>query len=335
VPPSPRISTCGCAARPRRRCPECAEPLFFACSAACLERHGRERHADTAELTAQRRAVRAVAALNANAVSPWEAYTDHRNRLSRLCCAVQRGQGLCVLGAGNCEDLDLPLLVREFGEVHLVDLDGEALARGVARLSESQRLRVVTHAGLDLTGLLHRIDQLAEGVPGDAALADLGTTAAAALARTIGRTFDVVLSDCIVSQLPMPFRDALLLDRDEWQRLQIALDRTHFTTMAALTRPGGAGVIACDVLSSQDEPALLQYASPATWDALGAALAQRIGHGDLALDPSPPQLLALLQSPDLARLIERPRLTEPWTWNLGDGLQLVCAILWTRIDPSA
>jgi hypothetical protein len=333
MPPAPQITTCGCAARPRRRCPDCREPLFFACSPACLERHARARHPEGAELTAQRRAVRDVAALNANAASLWEVYADHRNRLSRLCSAVQRGDGLCVLGAGNCEDLDLPLLVREFGEVHLVDLDGEALARGVERLSESQRLRVVTHAGLDLTGMLHRIDQLADGVPGDAALADLGATAAAALARTIGRTFDVVLSDCLVSQLPMPFRDALLLDGDEWQRLLIALDRTHFATMAALARPGGTGVIACDVLSSHEQPGLLQYASPATWDALGTALAQQIGRGELALDPNPSQLLALLQSPDLARLIERPRLTEPWTWNLGDGVQLVCAILWSRIDP--
>ncbi len=305
--------------------------MFFACSTACLVEHQRKVHPDVEADTSRGHAVRAVAGLNAT-TSPFEAYRTHRDRLARLCRAVQRGAGLCVLGAGNGDTLDLPLLVREFGEVHLVDIDGAALERAAARVEERVRAHLHTRADMDLGGLLDRIDELAVSVPDPPALADLARQAAERVSDAIARTFDVVVSDCVLSQLPFPFRDALLLTADEWSRLQPAVFGAHLRAMAGLVRPGGTGLLVCDVLSSQDEPALLRYASPDSWSALGTELAQKIGHGALTLDPDPAQLLGLLSAPALSSLVDRPRLTEPWTWDLGDGLQLVCAILWNRPD---
>ena len=51
-----------------------------------------------------------------------QAYREHRRRVSALARSLQRGQGLCVLGAGNCDDVELLELVEAFGNVHLVDL---------------------------------------------------------------------------------------------------------------------------------------------------------------------------------------------------------------------
>ncbi len=53
-------------------------------------------------------------------------------RITALACALQRGPGLCVLGAGSSEDLGLPELVEAFGAVHLVDIGDpkQAIAAG-------------------------------------------------------------------------------------------------------------------------------------------------------------------------------------------------------------
>ena len=55
----------------------------------------------------------------------WPHFASHRDWIERLLVADGLGGGgrLCVLGAGNCNDLDLPALAEAFDEIHLVDLD--------------------------------------------------------------------------------------------------------------------------------------------------------------------------------------------------------------------
>jgi len=65
----------------------------------------------------------------------WTAYANHRRTVTGH-LAVGRAPGcdrLCVLGAGNANDLELPILAVMCREVHLVDLDADALALGIAR----------------------------------------------------------------------------------------------------------------------------------------------------------------------------------------------------------
>src|SRR6185295_19591792 len=72
---------------------------------------------------------------NASSAAAWESYTSQRQRMTELFTGAGHSPAgrLCVLGAGNCNDLDLPALLGAYREVHLVDLDEEALNRGVAR----------------------------------------------------------------------------------------------------------------------------------------------------------------------------------------------------------
>jgi hypothetical protein len=278
------------------------------------------------------RAQERQAAIN-RARQGWELYQPHRERLVRLLGAVQRSEGLCVLGAGNCDDLDLPGLCREFGEVHLVDLDGAALEGALARLPESARGRIVTHAGLDLSGTIARLDRWGDGFPDQGELAAMAGQLAEALAARVGRTFDVVLSACLLSQLRLPAQETLLLGLPEWQRLFEAIDRAHLATVAALTRPGGTGVLALDLTSSLKLPELTAFTSPATWDGLAAVANQAIASRRIALSVDPAQLLGLLGQADLATSVERARLSEPWVWDTGGGvLALVQALLFTRVD---
>jgi hypothetical protein len=334
-----RTRRCGCAGSPRRRCDLCdpERQVFLACSAACVDRHRREVHGPAGADDTPARVQRSQEALNRARPDPdADRYRPHRDRLGRLLRAVQRGPGLCVLGAGNCDDLDLPGLVREFGEVHLCDLDGQALAGAVARVTGPARERITTQGGLDLSGAVALIDRWGDHFPDDRELAAFASATAATLGQAIGRTFDVVLSACLLSQLYVPLRESLILGLDDWQRLFSAIERAHLGTVATLTRPGGTGVLALDVTTSRKLPELAAFSSdPATWDGLGPAADQAIARRGVTLDPDPRRLLQHLGEPGAVplppgRTVERARLTEPWVWQTGESLSaLVYALVFS------
>jgi hypothetical protein len=319
---------------PRRRCELCDpdRSVYVACSAACVDQHRRAEHAEGLQ-AAKNTSVHVreqAAALNRARVGA-EVYQHHRARLLRLVRAVQRGEGICVLGAGNCDDLDLPALVRDFGQVHLVDIDGEALAQAIARAPEAIRGRITARGDVDLSGTIAQIDRWGDSFPSDAQLGQFAADASAHLAASIGGSYDVVLSASLLSQLYLPVRETLLVGMADWQKLFLAIECVHLGTVAALTRPGGTGVLALDVAASHKLPELLQFAQPETWEGLGAAMTAAITARAVPLSPDPQRLLALLAEPPLATLVDRPRLTEPWVWNIGSGVQaLVYGLLFTR-----
>ncbi|MGA2501139.1 MAG: hypothetical protein ABSH20_25660, partial [Tepidisphaeraceae bacterium] len=95
-------------------------------------------------------------------------FASHRQRIEALLRRGPKGGRLCVLGAGNCNDLDLPELAGHFGEIHLVDLD-EAAARGATKLLGLTN--VVVHAPVDITGIAAIISTWGMPRPTDAAIA--------------------------------------------------------------------------------------------------------------------------------------------------------------------
>jgi hypothetical protein len=286
-----------------------------------MARHWRRRHGEVAEAVGVR-ARRALAAHNSAGPRNWETFAGHRDRLTRLLRAAQRGEGLCVLGAGNGDDLDLVALVREFGEVHLVDLDGQALRRARARVPEAVARRLVLHGDVDLTGLLDGVERWGED---DAALAELAAEAASLLAARLGRTFDVVLSSCVLSQLCTPFLRVLARRPAEWVTLMRAVGRTHFELAARLTRPGGTAVVLGD---SYYAPASAPAATP-TWDQLDPQAVLAMQSGIMRLR-DPRFLAELVAGPPVRHLLTSARLSDPWLWHVEDALMLVYAVILQR-----
>ena len=88
--------------------------------------------------------------MNASTAGSRAWFASHRQRIEALLRRSPKGGRLCVLGAGNCNDLDLPELADHFGEIHLVDLD-ETAARGATH--GLGLTNVVVHAPLDITGV--------------------------------------------------------------------------------------------------------------------------------------------------------------------------------------
>src|ERR1043166_2958493 len=78
----------------------------------------------------------------------WDRCAAHRRKLHALIAAANSppGSRLCVLGAGNCNDIDLRLLERGFAEIHLVDLDRDAIESGIARRQLTGSTRIFVHA---------------------------------------------------------------------------------------------------------------------------------------------------------------------------------------------
>lgn len=269
----------------------------------------------------------------------WELYAPHRQRVTELLLgrrftdAAAQGDGLSashlgILGAGNCNDLDLPQLLTGFREVHLVDLDGEALSAGVAaqHLTADARLRL--HPGVDVTGLSNRLSDWTCGRPPRAADVDAVLAAAAGEADLpLGGPFDAVASVCLLSQLLEAVKLALGETHSGYLPLVQAVRGQHLRQAIQLCRPGGRLVIVTDFVSSdtcRDLATVTEAQLPALAEQL--VLAQNFFTG---LNPF---LLRQLFASDpwLAPRVAQPQLSKPWRWHFPARIYAVCAITATR-----
>jgi len=215
---------------------------------------------------------------------------------------------LCVLGAGACNDLDLARLAADdaFGEIHLVDLDGPALARAVARQEAPVRARLRRHGDLDLSGLSARRLSRWRRAPPDAA--ELDAAAGAALDGILARLpgpFDVVVSACMLTQMGLALREALGDRSPALEPARLALLRAHLSTLASLTDAGGAILFATDLVSSTTYP--LDELPP---DAdLAAVLRDVVARGVGYYTANPELVAALLAE------VGTPEMLPPWLWT--------------------
>jgi hypothetical protein len=249
----------------------------------------------------------------------WQRYAPHRHRLMQLVEEAGTGGKLAIFGAGNASDLELAWLVERFDEVHLIDLDGQALTRARVRHAVKHPERLVLHPDVDLSGFLGQLDAWGEVFPEPGALGAAAVAAAGKLVRELG-AFDVTLSTCVLSQLGLPFRRAWVTSRTAWTHLSSAIMGVHLATLAGSTRR--AGILVCDVATTQRVPELDRFRDGSGAE-LAAFVAEQVERGGLALNPDPRSLLAWLEAPGLRGLVAAPRVVEPWLWDLGEVRQLV------------
>ena len=269
----------------------------------------------------------------------WELYAGHRQRVTELLLgrrfvdASALGGGLsaprlCVLGAGNCNDLDLPQLSTGFREVHLVDLDGEALSAGVAAQELAADARLRLHAGIDVTGLSSCLSDWTCDRPPCAAAADAVLAAAAAEADLpLDGPFDVVASVCLLSQLLEAVKLALGETHSHYLPLVQAVRGRHLRQAVQLCRPGGRLVIVTDFVSSDTCRELATVA-----EAQLPALAEQLVLAQNFFTGLNPFLLRQLFASDpwLAPRVAQPQLSKPWRWHFPTRVYAVCALTATR-----
>jgi hypothetical protein len=325
------VDTCGHDVPPRRVCDICKTTryAFVACSSRCLRTHQAAAHDPALSTDTVTRAQRALAERTRRSIDVWDLYAPHRERVMALMPAEPAGGTLCVLGAGKCDDLDLPRLAERFSEIHLVDLDGEAMERARDRQPARVRDAIVLHPNVDLSGLLTRLDEWGDAFPDDQTLHQVVFGAAHTVVDALGGPFGVTFSTCVMSQLMVPFQNAWTTSGETWSKLFAATAAVHVGILAHATAPRGDACLVFDVLSSDNAPALTALRGrPA--EEIQAAVDAGARSGAMRLEPDPRDMFAQIRHSGVAAPEPFPRLTGPWLWDTSSALQLVYAISFRR-----
>ena len=260
---------------------------------------------------------------NAESRDQWEGFAEHRRVVSSLLAAVGRGR-LCVLGAGNGNDLDLGSLLSSYREVHLVDLDAESLARGVERQGVAGRPGLVRHGNVDVTAMLDAMARWSPlGPVGEAELEALVDWPSSRVTLALPGPFDSVASTCLLSQLIGNARHAIGEAHPQFDRVIRSIRLGHLRLLARLVRPGGRVVLITDVASSDWCPGLAEVPES---DLPGLVPRLASEHG-LIRGVNPAELLAIFRrDPILSTRLGEVEVTPPWRWRLHARVYLVCAI---------
>jgi hypothetical protein len=264
---------------------------------------------------------------NQATLARWDSFSEHRLRVTALALEAP-GQTLAVLGAGNCNDLDLLALAARFREIHLVDLDEEALRRAFDRQPDEVKRRLVLHAPVDLSGAFDRLAAFKSKPASPTEQARLPAAAVEKILQALPGPFDVVLSACMLSQLMHSCYVALGLQHPQLHLMAAALGLSHLRSLAALVAPGGTGLIVTDTISSET------YALEELWgDRPPLQLLDELDRGNRTLTGTAPSFLRriLREDAEIAPLVTPPRLVEPWLWRFTEEMTfLVYALAFRR-----
>jgi len=254
---------------------------------------------------------------NLSALPHFESFAEHRRRLTALAEAAApplSAGTLCVLGAGNCFDLELGALARCYHTVHLVDVDAAALERALARQDPETRGRLVLHAPVDLSGLLDCIDRWSRFQVTPEELMNHAQATARQLRERVGGPFDVVLSACMLSQMQLSVLNVLTEKHRLFQAVRWTLNLTHLRTLAALTRPSGRALFVTDASSG-----LLHALDALAPDTDFVALVGELARAKKIFDFAEPTQLAELMTddPGLRNAFQSFEVSDAWLWNNG------------------
>ncbi|MES1178989.1 MAG: hypothetical protein ABUL62_32030 [Myxococcales bacterium] len=254
---------------------------------------------------------------NLSALPHQASFGEHRRRLTAAAldaAGARPAPSLCVLGAGNCFDLDLDALASRFGAIHLIDLDASALERAFERQSSATRSRLVLHAPIDLSGLLDRIDRWWRFQVTPAELMAHPAQIAGQIQAKLGLRFDVALSSCMLSQMHLSMLNVLTERHPLFDAVHLVLNLTHFHTLAELVHTGGCALLATDV-SSNVLHTLDAHLPGADCRPL---LVELVNLGKVFAFADPTRVGAQLsEDPSLRFAFAAPELRDAWVWDNG------------------
>jgi len=257
-----------------------------------------------------------------------EAYfAGHRLRLTqeilRLAPAGGRGR-LCLLGAGNANDVDLDSLAERYEEIHLVDVDAEAVDGAAARAAQAHPGRLMAHAPVDASGILDRLTAWARRPPAPAELPGEMQAAVARVCGAVPGPFDVVASCCLLTQLQLVLLEVVRDRNPHFDQLRAILNGIHVRTLAALLAPGGVALLVTDLTGNDTYP--LDELPPDT--DLGKLMVDLLAAGNIIHAVHPGRLSAeIRRDPELRARYAVRFPVGPWLWKNGpDRTYLVCAL---------
>jgi hypothetical protein len=237
---------------------------------------------------------------------------------------------LCVLGAGNCNDLDLAQLLEHYEQVHLVDRDRAALEFGTRQQQLATHSRIVLHGGVDVTG-----DGMELTSPSSRARTTANSTNSTPNEThdrhdwALPGPFEVVVSTCLLTQLLDAVRLSLGEQHTDLTESVLSVRDQHLRRLVSLTAAGGRFVLVTDIVSSATFPDLAHVPN----ENLAAALIRLIAAQNFFTGVNPFALLQFYHmDPATSGLVSDVRLARPWLWDFGPRVYAVCGLCARKKD---
>lgn len=201
---------------------------------------------------------------NEAALTMWEPFAPQRRRITALVKAtlnvpgadepVEPSGSLGVLGAGVCNDLELTAITGDFDRIDLIDLDADAVRRGLARAfpdGAPDHLNLI--GDIDFSGLGKR-PRNAPAIPAKATKQI--TRLAKHRLEGVDGPYDRLLSSSMVGPLTANVITAFGQGHKEFAKAVNAVRDAHLTQMVDLLAPGGMGMLMVEYTSSDVVPEL-------------------------------------------------------------------------------
>jgi hypothetical protein len=257
-------------------------------------------------------------AANRSGVGHEEHFAGHRARLTQeICARAPAGGGgrVCLLGIGNANDVDLDAVAARFAEVHLVDIDPEAIERARARVSTQARARLVVQAPVDLSGIFDKLDAWVKKPPSVDTIADAVEEGVGALDDRLPGSFDVVVSCCVLTQLHLALLEVTGDRHPRFEEFRVALNHIHVLTVATQLGPGGVGLLVTDLTSSEHYPPLDHLPPDAD---VGKLMSDLVHVGNVIGATHPGILSGIIRHDDELKAKYGVRFpVGPWLWHNG------------------
>ena len=254
---------------------------------------------------------------NADSRDHWDLACLHRHKVTQLITdgVTSRDARLCILGAGNCNDVDLPGLAQHFAEIHLVDLDAQSLQAAIVKQSMGKDSSIQLHGDCDLTGVLNALANWSiDTSPAETEFQRVFEQASSFAGPRIPGPFDVVASVCLLSQLTEAVTVALDENHPRFHELLQSIRHRHLRLLVEMTKPGGIGIMVMDFVSSDSAPQLSNVAE----DQLPFVLSKMIDDRNFFHGLNPAVVASLFQNdPRIAPLVETLDMPKPWLWDFG------------------
>ena len=264
-------------------------------------------------------------ASNLTRFDAWEASASHRDRVT---AEIARGFSpeaeprLCLLGVGPAVDVDLPTLLETFSEVVAADLDAATLGEGLRRQGVGEDPRVRAAGGVDL------LPTAGDPHEGAAAGDYLASLAERRLPTEIGAGFDAAASLTTLTQLIDQVVHAVGSENPSLPDFAAAVRAGHLRTLAGLLRPGGVGLLVCDLFSDVTCPALADAADAEMPDLVRRELAR----GNVFHGVHPDGLLRSLRT-DVPG-VGPTQLLKPWVWRTVHRRYAVTAVKFRLLESA-
>jgi hypothetical protein len=255
-----------------------------------------------------------------------EEFTEHRRQVMGLIqsLAVHSTDRICILGAGNGNDLDLGELTQAFAHVHLVDLDPVALQHANESFNVQDGGGSVTIQATDVTGWLDQLEIVRATDASDASDADVTATMAAVDSMTVTidhGPYDIVVSTCLLTQI----FDSLVMAFGQQERLNeliFAARKQHLKLLINTLSPGGRGMLITDFTDSISLPILTEIPT----DQFADAMLQAIIANHFFTGANPLAIAKAMQEQPEFEMTVSHNVTQPWRWDIGAKQLAVSAV---------